>query len=460
MRFLTVHQAIGVSLFVMVLLLTGVNNVYAQPDNPGSKDPDERDDRSCGGCEDNTGSGSTVTYPSMSSSLTADKTAVTAGQPVKMTWAVDNGQCYTTGGFGGWAQGASGSYSSKYSTSGSGFYTTNTPGTYNFYYNCYGPGGALTCRESGGKSGDTTCRYANITTSRLATVQVNPVPPPPPACSDLKDNSDPEDTLIDMADPGCTSPGDPDETDPPPPPPIPPSATISGNGCVIPIGAGSCNVSLTWNILNAATPNVRNTTNNVNVLSVAARTNYAYPRQPGTYSFAARDGLSILKTVNNLVVSCAAGSSWVASAARCVSDTAPECSDYVNNDAPEDSLIDYPNDPGCSGPNDNDETDPPIPTPAPAPAPTPAPAPSPSPVPVTNPTIDIDNKLIRQGQDAVVTWDTGGNAGCSLSSNLVSDPYAVTSETVTPSGTATYTITCGSLSDSVTVQVLPFISET
>jgi hypothetical protein len=58
----------------------------------------------------------------------------------------------------------------------------------------------------------------NTTTTRPA--------PPPPACSDGEDNADPEDDLIDDADPGCyVDPSDPetydpndgDETDPPSP---------------------------------------------------------------------------------------------------------------------------------------------------------------------------------------------------------------------------------------------------
>jgi uncharacterized repeat protein (TIGR01451 family) len=36
----------------------------------------------------------------------------------------------------------------------------------------------------------------------------------------------------------------------------------------------------------------------------------------------------------------------------------PECSNGLNDDGQEDTLVDYPNDPGCTGPDDNDETDP------------------------------------------------------------------------------------------------------
>ncbi len=45
--------------------------------------------------------------------------------------------------------------------------------------------------------------------------------PRPPQCSDGVDNTDPEDTLVDLADPGCAGAADDDETDPPPPPPNP-----------------------------------------------------------------------------------------------------------------------------------------------------------------------------------------------------------------------------------------------
>jgi hypothetical protein len=46
-----------------------------------------------------------------------------------------------------------------------------------------------------------------------------PLPPPPPSpqCSDGVDNADPEDTLVDMADPGCSGSSDNDETNVAPP---------------------------------------------------------------------------------------------------------------------------------------------------------------------------------------------------------------------------------------------------
>ena len=54
------------------------------------------------------------------------------------------------------------------------------------------------------------------------TSSATPPPPPTPSspqCSDGVDNADPEDTLIDLADPGCSGASDNDETDPAPPPP-------------------------------------------------------------------------------------------------------------------------------------------------------------------------------------------------------------------------------------------------
>jgi hypothetical protein len=55
------------------------------------------------------------------------------------------------------------------------------------------------------------------------------VEPPPPSrqCSDGVDNADPEDTLVDLADPGCSGASDDDETDPAPPPPPPRSGCES-----------------------------------------------------------------------------------------------------------------------------------------------------------------------------------------------------------------------------------------
>lgn len=56
------------------------------------------------------------------------------------------------------------------------------------------------------------------------------VPPPPTVeCNDGIDNADPEDMLIDLADPGCTSATDTDETNPAPPP--------TGNVFVAPTGS-------------------------------------------------------------------------------------------------------------------------------------------------------------------------------------------------------------------------------
>lgn len=55
------------------------------------------------------------------------------------------------------------------------------------------------------------------------------------------------------------------------------------------------------------------------------------------------------------------------------------CSDAYDNDG--DGLIDYGNDPGCYGPQDNDEYNAPAPPPPPPPAPPPPPPPPPSPTP-------------------------------------------------------------------------------
>lgn len=55
-------------------------------------------------------------------------------------------------------------------------------------------------------------------------------PPPTTQCSDGVDNADPEDTLVDLADPGCTDASDNDETDPAPPPPATCSGTTVSSG--------------------------------------------------------------------------------------------------------------------------------------------------------------------------------------------------------------------------------------
>ncbi len=73
------------------------------------------------------------------------------------------------------------------------------------------------CISLGFSSGSIGCtRNCILDTSQcpgsVSLPPVNPPPPPPTQCNDGIDNSDPEDALIDMNDPGCSSPTDNDET--------------------------------------------------------------------------------------------------------------------------------------------------------------------------------------------------------------------------------------------------------
>jgi hypothetical protein len=70
-----------------------------------------------------------------------------------------------------------------------------------------------------------------------------PPPPPAPQCSDVIDNADPEDTLVDLADPGCTA-NDSDEGDPAPAP--------LGDAQLQQIDGGTS--SYTWTGLQPSTP--------------------------------------------------------------------------------------------------------------------------------------------------------------------------------------------------------------
>lgn len=83
----------------------------------------------------------------------------------------------------------------------------------------------LTCGTSyvlGVRAQNTSNQLGPLRTITQSTMACGPPPPPPnPQCSDGVDNADPEDSLVDLADPGCASASDNDETDPPPPPPSP-----------------------------------------------------------------------------------------------------------------------------------------------------------------------------------------------------------------------------------------------
>lgn len=97
-----------------------------------------------------------------------------------------------------------------------------------------------------------------------------------------------------------------------------PSATLSGTGCTIAAGSGTCNGRFTWafsnttaeNLYNAAAPAVTYNSNQM------TGTNVAYPIQEGNNAVQARDGSLVLNTIT-VVGTCAAGSTYSPTADIC-----------------------------------------------------------------------------------------------------------------------------------------------
>ena len=79
---------------------------------------------------------------------------------------------------------------------------------------------------------------------------------------------------------------------------------------------------------------------------------------------------------------------------------------------------------------------------------------------------DVSPKIVRMNETAILTWKLNGNTGCVITSggrvlNGSIDVDSGTQTTPAIGGEATYTMTCdGGTSASVTVKVLPLISET
>ena len=90
-----------------------------------------------------------------------------------------------------------------------------------------------------------------------------------------------------------------------------PSATLSANPttCTIAIGASTCTVPFTWNIQNAATPNLYNNTRALQYTTNPSDANVSYPITNGANTVQARDGSTVLASVV-VTGSCAAGSTW------------------------------------------------------------------------------------------------------------------------------------------------------
>ncbi|MBY0538506.1 hypothetical protein K2P47_03880 [Patescibacteria group bacterium] len=76
-----------------------------------------------------------------------------------------------------------------------------------------------------------------------------------------------------------------------------PTATLSGTNCTIPAGASTCNSSFSWNIQNATSPNLRNSTRSVTYASVAAGTTTPYAVSQGANTIQARDNTTVLQSI-------------------------------------------------------------------------------------------------------------------------------------------------------------------
>lgn len=87
---------------------------------------------------------------------------------------------------------------------------------------------------------------------------------------------------------------------------IPATATISGSGCEIALGASTCQGSVTWDIEGADSPSVRNTTTNTTYSTAASGNNAPAALTYGTNVIVARDGVTTLANTS-LTASCASG---------------------------------------------------------------------------------------------------------------------------------------------------------
>jgi len=106
-------------------------------------------------------------------------------------------------------------------------------------------------------------------------------------------------------------------------PPPPPTGTISVTDCQIPVGAGSCVGTVTWNINNPTSPNVHNSSNNTTPYVVASGVSQPITLTHGVNSVMARNNTNTLDT-DVVNVACAAGSNWNGSVCDAVPPPPPE----------------------------------------------------------------------------------------------------------------------------------------
>lgn len=145
------------------------------------------------------------------------------------------------------------------------------------------------------------------------------------------------------------------------------------------------------------------------------------------------------------------------------------CDDNLDND--NDGRTDHPNDPGCTGPTDNDETNPQCSDTTDNDGDGYIDALDPGCTNGTDndesnnarPTITANPTIIRQGGSTTISWNPMGYTGCTLSPAMHfsgANAGAAGTRPVTLTTETTFVITCGNVSESVRVQIVPNIFET
>lgn len=96
-----------------------------------------------------------------------------------------------------------------------------------------------------------------------------------------------------------------------------PTGTMSIVGCTIAIGSSHCNVSMTWEIRDAATPNVYNSSLNVGYSLQAVGTNVSQAVTNGTHTIEGRNGSTVLNSTV-ITIGCEGIGVWEPSLGQCV----------------------------------------------------------------------------------------------------------------------------------------------
>lgn len=96
-----------------------------------------------------------------------------------------------------------------------------------------------------------------------------------------------------------------------------PTASVAITGCTIPMGSNSCSGSLTWNIVDAESPNVFNQTNGTQYSTSPSGTNVPVTLVYGTNNIVARNGSSVIQSTNT-TIACAGIGAWDSVSGLCV----------------------------------------------------------------------------------------------------------------------------------------------